>query len=96
MQIELLEGMPSQLQRKQPVYALRGPNGATELAMLATLQALSPTALPCLPALLSRKDSTSAMPHGECAHATHVVSHCILLAMVHVICTYTYFCQLMA
>lgn len=75
MQIELLAGMPSQLQRKQAIHALRGPNAATELAMLATLQALSPTALPCMPALLSRTDSTSAVPMGECAHATHSVSH---------------------
>lgn len=83
MQVELLAGMPSYLQRKQVIYALRGPNAATELAMLATLQALSPTALPSLPALLSCKDSTSAMPPGECTHATH---SCILLAMVHMCC----------
>ena len=79
MQIELLAGVPPHLQRKQAVYAIRGPNAATELAMLATLQALSPAALPSLPALLSRKDS-SPMTLGEHAHhASHsvIAAYCL-------------------
>ena len=66
MQMELLAGVPSYLERKQAIYAIHGPNAATELAMLATLKALSPLTLPCLPALLSCKEN----PHtavGECA-----------------------------
>ena len=76
MQIELLAGVPSHLQRKQAVYAIRGPNAATELAMLATLQALSPAALPALQALLSCKDS-SPMTLGD--HAHHAI-HSMLAA----------------
>lgn len=82
MQIELLAGVASHLQRKQAVYAIRGPNAATELAMLATLQALSPAALPSLPALLSRKDSSSVTV-GEHVHASHREFSCMLLAIVH-------------
>lgn len=82
MQIELLAGVASHLHRKQAVYAIRGPNAATELAMLATLQALSPAAMPCLPALLSRQDSSSVTA-GEHVHARHREFNCILLAVVH-------------
>lgn len=79
MQIELLAGVPSHLKRKQAVYAIRGPNAATELAMLAALQALSPAALPSLPALLSCRDS-SPITLGEHAHpASHsvVAAYCL-------------------
>lgn len=83
MQIELLAGVPSYLDRKQPVYAIHGPNAATELAMLATLQALSPLTLPCLPALLSCTDNPHT-PAGECAHhATAGVSEDLVLATRH-------------
>lgn len=37
------------------MYAIRGPNATTELAMLATLQGLDAASVPALPALLSCK-----------------------------------------
>ena len=82
MQIELLAGVPSQLPRKQAVYAIRGPNASTELAMLATLQALSPAALPCLPALLSQRDSSSKTL-GELYIPLTLSSFAYPLQMVH-------------
>ena len=59
LQVELLGAVPLHLHRKQSVYAIHGPNAATELAMLATLQALTPSTLPILPALLSPNSSSS-------------------------------------
>ena len=41
------------------MYAIRGPNAAMELAMLATLQGLGSVTLPALPALLSCKPDSA-------------------------------------
>lgn len=73
MQVELLAGVPLHLERKQPIYAIHGPNAATELAMLATLQALSPLTLPCLPALLSCLHSSRTAVGQSAHHATQGV-----------------------
>ena len=64
MQVQLLAEEPLQLQRKQRVYAIHGPNAATELAMLATLEALSPASLPALPALLLNQDASAPSAAG--------------------------------
>ena len=71
MQIKLLSDNPPRLQRKQSIYALHGPNAATELAMLATVSGLDPASLPVLPALLK---ATWAPPSGVQAvlHTTQV------------------------
>lgn len=65
MQIKLLSANAPRLQRKQSIYALHGPNAATELAMLATVSGLDPASLPVLPALLK---APCAPPSG-----THAV-----------------------
>ena len=64
MQIKLLSANPPRLQRKQSIYALHGPNAATELAMLATVSGLDPTSLPVLPALLKATPTPCAPPSG--------------------------------
>lgn len=53
MQVQLLSDALPKLQRKQGMYAIRGPNATTELAMLATLQGLDAASVPALPALLT-------------------------------------------
>lgn len=83
MQIELLAGVPPYLGRKQPIYAIHGPNAAIELAMLATLQALSPLTLPCLPALLSCKDNQHTVVVKCAHHATQGVNEDLMLATRH-------------
>ena len=70
MQIQLLSDAVPKLQRKQSIYAIHGPNAATELAMLATLQGMDAASLPALPALLSCKPSAAAVNHSRQAADT--------------------------
>lgn len=60
--MKLLSEPSPRLQRKQSIYALHGPNAATELAMLTTVSALDPTSLPVLPTLLKKPSPQSAPP----------------------------------
>lgn len=50
--MELLGERPRGLRRRQQVYAVQGPNAATQLAAAALLADASPAAHPLLPALL--------------------------------------------
>lgn len=50
--MELLTPRPPSLGRSQPVFAIRGTEAATELAMAELEQGLTPQALPLLPHLL--------------------------------------------
>lgn len=74
MQIKLLSDAPPRLQRKQSIYALHGPNAATELAMLATVSGLDPTSLPVLPALLKKPPAwrVPQLDSHATAHATQL------------------------
>ena len=51
-EVEPLCVQPQSIRKKQPCYALQGPDGATELQMIAALKGLSLEALPLLPSLL--------------------------------------------
>ncbi len=51
-EVEPLCPLPQNIRKKQQCYALQGPDGGTELQMIAALKGLSPEALPLLPALL--------------------------------------------
>ena len=51
-EVEPLCAQPQSIRKKQPCYALQGPDGATELQMIAALKGLSLEALPLLPSLL--------------------------------------------
>lgn len=66
-EVELLCSEPPNLKRKQQVYALQGPDAATELAMLATLQHVTVQSLPILPALM-RHAGTSVAPAALTEH----------------------------
>jgi len=52
MEVELLGPRPPGLTRSQPVFALHGPNAATELGAAALLQGVQAGTLPLLPSLL--------------------------------------------
>lgn len=51
-EVEPLCAQPQSIRKKQPCYALQGPDAATELQMIAALKGLSLEALPLLPSLL--------------------------------------------
>ncbi len=51
------------------MYAIHGPNATTELAMLATLQALDAANVPALPALLSCKQGLAGAVRNSAAAA---------------------------
>ena len=51
-EVEALCKAPSNVRGRQPCIALRGPDAAAELQMIAAFKNLSPEALPLLPALL--------------------------------------------
>ena len=55
--------MPHSLRKRQPCYALQGPDASTELQMIAALKSLSPEGLPLLASLLG-PPCKSAWPHG--------------------------------
>ena len=61
--MEALCPPPHSLRKKQPCYALQGPDASTELQMIAALKSLSPDSLPLLPSLLG-PPCKSAWPHA--------------------------------
>lgn len=61
-EVEALCPIPQSLRKKQPCYALQGPDASTELQMIAALKSLSPDSLPLLPSLLG-PPCRSAWPH---------------------------------
>lgn len=73
MQIKLLSDAPTRLQRKQSVYALHGPNAATELAMLCTVSGLDPASLPVMSALL-KQPPASSLSSPAVSHAQQLAS----------------------
>ena len=62
-EVEALCPVPQSLRKRQPCYALQGPEAATELQMIAALRSLSPDSLPLLPSLLG-PPLKSAWPHA--------------------------------
>lgn len=66
-EVEPLCAQPQNIRKKQPCYALQGPDGATELQMIAALKGLSLEALPLLPSLLGppRGDPRPQGPSGQ-------------------------------
>ena len=62
-EVEALCPVPQSLRKRQPCYALQGPDAATELQMIAALKSLSPDSLPLLPSLLG-PPLKSAWPHA--------------------------------
>lgn len=62
-EVEALCSTPQSLRKKQPCYALQGPDASTELQMIAALKSLSPDSLPLLPSLLG-PPCRSAWPHA--------------------------------
>ena len=61
-EVEALCPVPQSLRKKQPCYALQGPDASTELQMIAALKSLSPDSLPLLPSLLG-PPCRSVWPH---------------------------------
>ena len=59
MQVEWLTKEPPNLRRHQSLFAIRGPEAATELAMLGALASLCTDTLPVLP-LLHRPEATAS------------------------------------
>ncbi len=72
--MNLLCAVPANMRKKQQVYALRGPEATTELAMISALQSLKAVKLPLLPSLLQPPDTdqhaASSSMHDEPASSS--------------------------
>ena len=62
MQLEILSGGPAKVQRRQDVYAIHGPNAATELGMLAAIHDMATSLSAPLRAALLERPPQSSLP----------------------------------
>ena len=70
MEVGLLGERPRGLGQRQEVFAVHGPNAATELAAAALLTEGQPAAHPLLPALLGRPPGSPATAAAQKAAPT--------------------------